>query len=209
MAYKHFHRAGYIRKRKALKMLEFFGYFIFVAGAIFVHEQLSWTVILVTLLLFGGGCVMVLRDLLQPESALGHQMLAQNAHDKQNDLGNFSFDDQGFTGLGTVGKFYCRWQDIDVLFAYKEYFIEERFASEEIILNLITTEQKFFRLNNYLPGWPQFRIRLQEHFPELPLNWEENMAFPVFETNPTLLYDRQHRSQAEILQRYYSNGFNR
>ncbi len=202
-----FNQARLTGKRKALKILEIIGYFIFVVAAMVVYSQISALVFWVTILLFGTGGVVALRELLKPKSALDDQKLATRIRDKQNELGNFSYDAQGFTAPGTKGKVYCRWTDIEVLFAHKVVYIEERFASEDTTLDILTQDQQRIPLSTYVPGWPQFRIRLQQNLPETPLNWVETIALPAMYPNPTLLFDRRGRSQAEIEKLYYSDGF--
>lgn len=202
LMHQTFNQAGFTRKRKALKILEIAGCFMFVLAAILVYDKISALVFWVSILLFGSGGVLALRELLKPQPSSESKLL-----EKQNELGNFSYDEAGFTGPGPLGKFYCRWADIDTLFAYKAIWIEERFASEDPRLELFTQDQQRYVISSYTPGWPQFRLRLQEKFSSLPDNWLEIMALPAFEPNPSLLFDRQGRSQAEIERLYYPDGF--
>ena len=48
-------------------------------------------------------------------------------------------------------------------------------------------------------GWPIFIERLKEQFPTVDEDWNINIAHAAFATNLTLLYDRENRTQEQVV----------
>lgn len=175
------------------------GYFAFVAAAVFVHRQISGLVFWVALFFFGGGGLLMLKDLLHPPRKLGD---INPPTGDPADAGFFDYGASGFTLTWPAERIYCRWADIGVLFGYKAVLLEERFRSAEICLDIFTIQPARITVTASTPGWLLFLIKLREQLPDVPENWVERIALPAFESNETLLFDRQGRTQSQIVQIY-------
>jgi len=173
--------------------------FGFVAIALWTRSEYSSFSFGGTIVLFGGGGVIMLVRLLSPnnicvthKSELGKLILAERIKKQQEDLGFFLYDETGFNYNDQNEVVYYKWTDIKSAFGYKE----DRYTTDEICLDIFTSDDYCIKLTEDTPGWYQFDKKLTENFP-ISNNWEEHIIHPAFKTNLTLLYDKGGRSKEE------------
>ena len=108
-----------------------------------------------------------------------------NLEDRVDDLGNFTYEDDGFTYQFETGKKKIKWQDIERLIADKAGLL----TTDEIRLDIVYND--FQRtITEETPGWYQFVEKTKTVFPSIPGNWDSEITQPAFATNVTVLYDR-------------------
>ncbi len=72
------------------------------------------------------------------------------------------------------------------MFGYKR----DLYTTDLVCLDIFCDNGQGIRLHEEIPGWFQFIRKLPEHFPSIKPGWEIELTFPAFETNFTLLYER-------------------
>ena len=102
------------------------------------------------------------------------------------DLGIFKYATLGFTVESKDFLASIKWADIEEINVYKsDLLTTDRIDMEIVYLDRILT------INEELPGWYQFVIKLNENFPEIPRDWDTEIVFPAFATNYRTIYSRQ------------------
>ena len=174
--------------------------FLFVAAAVWTRDKYSSFMFWGTIVLFGGGGLLMLGQLLNPknlfvthDSPLGKEILAYQFEKAKEDLGFFSYTRDGFTVQEHSGVKTYKWSHIETIFGFKE----DHYTIDDICIDIFMTDNFKVRLTENMPGWYQFNKRLSENFPTIQTNWETNIAFPAFDTKLTLLFDRKGKTLQE------------
>ena len=103
-----------------------------------------------------------------------------------------NFDSSGFTVIDLRNSSHepaaMRWRDISRVTAFKR----DLFTVDCICLLFARPDGSEVELDEEMEGWKRFLESLPQHLPGCkPLSeWIRAVAFPAFETNPTLIYDR-------------------
>jgi len=111
---------------------------------------------------------------------------------KFNDLGKFIYDDDGFFFHFETEQKKIKWADIERLVAYKK----DLMSSDEICMDIVFNNWQI-TINEETPGWYQFVEKTKVIFPSILKNWDTEIVHPAFETNLTILYNRQDREMPE------------
>lgn len=192
---------------KTIALSTLSGLFVFSALVTNVRVEeplIFWS----TIGLFGFGLLHGLYKLLNPNSLFIRpgSKLAQEYHrldfDRRlNDHGFFVFTQNGFEV--DLGNQVCKylWTDIAVIFGYKK----DLRAIEMVFMDIFTIDETHFTINEETPGWYQFLEKSKENLNGIPDNWEIEITTPVFETKLTLLYDKENRSQNEVIESVYES----
>ena len=117
-----------------------------------------------------------------------------------NDDGIFTYDEKGFTLLIQQEEHNISWKQVRSMVAYKM----DRFASDDISLDVFCDNKINFSISEETPGWLKF---LDNSKNALPIDkfWEIEMATPGLEIYLSVVFDRQNRSFPEIQKEYYNN----
>lgn len=107
---------------------------------------------------------------------------------KFNDLGKFTYEEDGFIFQFKSEKQKIKWTDIERLIAYKKDLL----TSDEICLDIIYNNWQI-TITEETPGWYQFVEKLKFVFPNIPKNWDTEIVDLAFATNLTILYQRADR----------------
>lgn len=174
--------------------------FLFVAVAIWTKDKYSSLMFWGTVILFGGGGFFMLVRMLNPQNlfvthdtGLGREILADQFRKQQKNLGCFSYDDTGFSLTDHMGETRYNWTDIETVFGYKE----DRYTTDDICLDVFTSNKYCIKLTENTPGWYQFNERLIQHIPTISSSWDGEIAVPAFERKLTLLFDKNDRTLEE------------
>ncbi len=119
-----------------------------------------------------------------------------------NDNGIFVYQDNAFKINFESGPMDVNWDDIQTVFGYKV----DLYTLDCICADIFCSNNKSFKINEETAGWFQFMIHLSERFPNVEKNWDIRIATPAFETNLTLVYDRENRNLEEALGQYYKTN---
>lgn len=111
---------------------------------------------------------------------------------KFNDLGKFTYEDDGFIFQFKSEQRKLKWADIERLIAYKQNLI----TSDEICMDIVFNNWQT-SISEETPGWYQFVEKTKLVFSNIPKNWDTKIAHPPFATNLTILYQRQDREMPE------------
>ena len=111
---------------------------------------------------------------------------------KFNDLGKFKYEDDGFIFEFETEQQKIKWVDIERLIAYKR----DLMTTDEICLDIVFNNWQT-TINEETLGWYQFVEKTKVIFPSIPKNWDTEIVHPAFETNLTILYQRQDREIPE------------
>lgn len=184
------------RKQVGLIVLNF----LFVAAIIWTRDKSSSFYFWGALFFFGGGGLFFLVRLLNPKNLfvtyntkIGKEILADQFRKEQESLGFFNYTDDGFSLEEHSGVKFYKWSDIETVFGFKE----DRYTTDEICMDIFTSNNASLRLTESTPGWYQFQKRLSENIPSIPPDWDGQIAVPAFETKLTLLFDRKGRTPKE------------
>jgi hypothetical protein len=175
--------------------------FLFVAVAIWTRKQSSPFYFWSAILLFGSGGLFYLLRLLNPnnlfvthDSELGKQILAEQRRQEKESLGSFIYTNDGFTLAGeTNGEASYKWSEIETIFRFKI----DHYATDDICLDIFTSDNRYLQVTESTAGWYQFERRLSENIPSIANNWVGEISVPAFQTRLTLLFDRKGRTQTE------------
>ena len=107
---------------------------------------------------------------------------------KFNDLGKFTYEDDGFIFEFKTGQQKIKWAEIERLIAYKR----DLMTTDEICLDIIYNNWQT-TINENTAGWYQFVERTKLIFPSIPKNWDSEIVHPAFATNLSILYQRPDR----------------
>lgn len=174
--------------------------FLFVAGAIWTRDKSSAFYFWSTIIFFGGSGLFFLFRLINPknlfvthDTILGKELIADQFRKEQESLGFFSYTNEGFNLKEHSGVKHYKWSDIETVFGFKE----DRYATDEICMDIFTSDSASIRLTESTPGWYQFQKRLSENIASIPKDWDGEIAVPAFDTKLTLLFDRKGLKQKE------------
>jgi hypothetical protein len=78
-------------------------------------------------------------------------------------------------------------------------------TTDEICIDIFCDDNISFRVTEETAGWFVFLERLKEQFPTVEEDWNVSIAHPAFATNLTLLYDRENRTQEQVVGLFYSD----
>lgn len=159
--------------------------FSFVAAAIWTRDKSSSFSFWGAIIFFGGGGLFFLVRLLNPknlfvthETKLGKEILADQFRKEQESLGFFTYTDDGFSLEEHSGVRFYKWSDIETVVGLKE----DRYTTDEICMDIFTSDNASIQLTESTPGWYQFQKRLSENIPSIPNDWDGEIAVPAFET---------------------------
>jgi hypothetical protein len=102
----------------------------------------------------------------------------------QEDLGAFTFSEEGFTYQATDELFIIRWVDVTRIVSFKR----DLFTYDLIYLQLSWLGGHLL-FDEEVAGWYQFVHHLNAALPVLE-NWEGKVMFPAFATNETVVYQK-------------------
>jgi len=85
-------------------------------------------------------------------------------------------------------RVHVNWTAIERLRAYKADMI----TIDQLRLE-ICFSNKHVTITEDMPGWYQFVLKTKAIFASIPQDWDINIIQPPFETNLTLLYERDDR----------------
>jgi hypothetical protein len=102
----------------------------------------------------------------------------------QEDLGAFTFSEEGFTYQGTDELFIIRWVDVTRIISFQRDLL----AYDLICLQLSWLGGDLL-FHEEVAGWYQFVHHLNAALPVLE-KWEEKVTFPSFATNETVVYQK-------------------
>jgi len=181
--------------------------FLFVAVAIWTRKHSSPFYFWSAILLFGSGGLFYLLRLLNSnnlfvthDSELGKQILAEQGRQEKESLGSFIYTNDGFTLAGeTDGEASYKWSEIETVFGFKI----DRYATDDIFLDIFTSDNRYLQVTESTPGWYQFEKRLTENILSIPNNWIGEISVPAFQTRLTLVFDRKGRTQTEAEANFY------
>lgn len=181
------HRRIVSRKRQLVLLG---GCILFVINAIVVRHSLSFLVFWLTIVLFGGGAVWTLLQLLHPRARPDTPLTVQQFQEILNDPGKFSYSNDGFHFPSHDLAAFFRWSAIETIFVFKE----DQMTTDELCMDVFFNDRTSIRLTESLRGWYVFNQQLSDRIPVIPSSWQDNIVQPPFQTNLTLLYDKFERS---------------
>lgn len=184
------------RKQVGLIVLNF----LFVAAIIWTRDKSSSFYFWGALFFFGGGGLFFLVRLLNPKNLfvkhntkIGKEILVDQFRMEQESSGFFNFTDDGFSLEIHSGERFHKWSDIETVFGFKE----DCYTTDEICIDIFTSNNATLRLTESTPGWYQFEKRLSANIPSIQQDWDGQVTVPAFETKLTLLFDRKGRTPKE------------
>lgn len=151
------------------------------------------------LLFFGLCAVVTTYPLLDPSKKLVFRS-TKTYNERLVDFGLFLYSDDGFQI--TIGKVQnvIKWSNIQAIFAYKV----DHYTEDEICLDVFCDNGISFKISEEIAGWYVFIDKMAIQFPNIQQNWSFEIAQPAFETNFTLLYDREKRTLEQASNIFYS-----
>ena len=184
------------------------GSVLFVGAAIWIKDKTTTFMFWATIIFFGGGGLFMLVRLLNPknlfvthDTRLGKQIFAEQFLKDQEDLGFFEYNDTGFSMTEHKGVTQYNWSDIQTIFGFKE----DHMTTDEICLDIFFKNKSSIRLTESTLGWYQFNKRLTKAIPTIPENWDGEIMLPAFDTNMTLLFDKNGKAQEEAETECYND----
>lgn len=120
-----------------------------------------------------------------PKKHLKNSNSGKNFDEMYQELGAFSYDDNGFTILYEDFEQRLNWLDITQLNVYKV----DLMTIDQIEMEIVYGDQRF-SITEELPGWYQFVIKTKEIFPTIPKDWDVAIIHPAFATNYRTIYDK-------------------
>lgn len=157
----------------------------------------SW----VGMILTGLFTLMYLLKLFFPNAAILKKIQTNSAENDDRsfdeiyeDNGIFTFPDYGFTIKLKDELYDIKWEEIKTILGYKI----DLYATDCICAEVYCDNSKSFAINEETKGWFQFQKHLKERFPTIDSGWDIEISAPAFETNLTLVYDRDNRTLEEV-----------
>lgn len=117
-----------------------------------------------------------------------------------NDNGVFTFSANGFSIKTTKGVNSIKWTEIKSMLGYKV----DHYATDSIFLDVFCDNAKSFKITEETLGWFRFLDHSKKALPTINKSWEIEISTPAFETNLTLVYDRQNRPLKDVTDEYYN-----
>jgi hypothetical protein len=105
---------------------------------------------------------------------------------KQEEMGAFEYDAEGFSYPFESGTSLVRWAEVDRIVGYRL----DLFTIDEMCLEL-HVKDRAIRFSESTPGWYRFLGELRTVFPVIRENWDWEVTIPPFATNYTVLYERK------------------
>jgi hypothetical protein len=127
------------------------------------------------------------------DTKLSKEILADKFQKEQEGLRFFTYMEDGFSFEVQNGVTTYKWSEIETVFGFKE----DCYTTDEICMDIFTSDNAFLRLTESTPGWYQFQKRLSENIQLIPNDWEVEISVPAFETKLTLLFDKKGRTPQE------------
>jgi hypothetical protein len=167
----------------------------------------TWTGYIWGLLFFGLCAVVTTYPLVDPRKRIifigtkeYKEQIDKDYNDRLVDNGIFRYTETGFAITLTNTK-NIEWKKIQSIFAYKL----DLMTTDEICIDIFCDDNISFRVTEETAGWFVFLERLKEQFPTVEEDWNVSIAHPAFATNLTLLYDRENRTQEQVVGLFYSD----
>jgi hypothetical protein len=82
---------------------------------------------------------------------------------------------------------------------------EDLFTRDRICLDVFCDNDKSFKITEETLGWFMFLDHSKKALPTIAKYWEIEITSPAFETNLTVVYDRQNRTLKEVTNKYYKS----
>lgn len=123
------------------------------------------------------------------------QELKKNFEEIYNDEGLFNYNFNSFSIKTKESLEVLEWNNIEFMLGYKK----DLFATDLICLQVYFENDLNFVLTEETPGWYKFLEHSKEFLEAIEAKWEVNIAIPAFETNLTLIYDKENRTLNEIV----------
>jgi hypothetical protein len=101
------------------------------------------------------------------------------------DTGRFVFEPDGFYYPFKKHVEKLNYVDIDRIVAYKL----DLFTTDEICMDIFSGDW-IITFSESLSGWHRLLENLSAAFPTIPENWDNQIMFPAFATNYTILFER-------------------
>jgi hypothetical protein len=167
----------------------------------------TWTGYIWGLLFFGLCAVVTTYPLVDPRKRIifigtkeYKEQTDKDFNDRLVDNGIFRYTETGFAITLTDTK-NIEWKKIQSIFAYKL----DLMTTDEICIDIFCDDNISFRVTEKTAGWFVFLERLKEQFPTVEEDWNVSITHPAFATNLTLLYDRENRTQEQVVRLFYSD----
>lgn len=116
-----------------------------------------------------------------------------------NDSGIFTYSTNGFEAAFGTQTSYIDWKEIRAIFGYKA----DLFNTDLICLEIYHNADTVIRLTEETAGWHQFLRKMAEHFSSVDPKWHIDISAPAFETNLTLVYEKDGMELAQAVKVYY------
>jgi hypothetical protein len=118
-----------------------------------------------------------------------------------NDNGIFTFSHNGFSIKTNKGIQTIEWTEIKSMLGYKE----DHYAIDSVCLDVFCDNDKSFKITEETLGWFRFLDHSKKVLPTIDKSWEIEISTPAFETNLTVVYDRQNRPLKEVTDEHYKS----
>lgn len=105
---------------------------------------------------------------------------------KHNNFGAIEYKNDGFVIKDKDLSVDIKWDDINKIEVYKK----DLFTVDLIVME-ITHDEKVLVIDEELPGWFQFILKLKEIFSEIPRDWDLTIMNPAFEKNYRVLFEKK------------------
>jgi hypothetical protein len=163
------------------------------------------------IIFFGGGTVLFIIKFFRPDfkwfkdtdsnSKEFKEQTGKTFIEMYNDNGIFTFSDNGFTVNTNKGVNAIEWTEIKSMLGYKE----DNITTDNICLDVFCDNDRSFNVTEETPGWFRFLDHSKKALPAIDKSWEIEIATPAFETNLTVVYDRQNRTLNEVTNEHYKS----
>lgn len=99
--------------------------------------------------------------------------------------GVFEYCTTGFSMLLNEEKKEVAWLEVERLEAYKIDLL----SVDEVCLDIVLSNS-VITITEETDGWNNFLLQLHEQFPRIEKDWYPKIIQPPFQTNYTVLYER-------------------
>ncbi|KIO53574.1 hypothetical protein [Flavobacterium hibernum] len=111
---------------------------------------------------------------------------SESSQKKHNNFGALEYENDGFVIKDKYLSVDIKWDDINKIEVYKK----DLFTVDLIVME-ITHDEKILVIDEKLPGWFQFILKLKEIFSEIPRDWDLTIMNPAFEKNYRVLFEKK------------------
>jgi hypothetical protein len=112
----------------------------------------------------------------------------QRFNKKFNDLGKFTYLENGFILKTNSENYNIEWTDIEILNVYKVDLI----ITDEICMDIVFNNLQI-TITEETQGWYQFVEKTKDVFPTISKNWDTEIINPAFEKNFKTIFQREDR----------------